>query len=62
MHAIIYLKNGNRKYGVLIDRTFEGNFMFVSNQNYSKYLEKADSTLLEEVKGFSVEAIDLDPK
>lgn len=62
MNAIIYLKNGNRKYGMLIDRTYEGNFMFISNSNYSKYVELQDESVIEELKGHTIEAIDLDLK
>lgn len=56
--AVIYLKNGNRKYGMLIDNDADENYRFISNTNYSSYKKDNNEDHVEIVPGISIEMID----
>jgi hypothetical protein len=57
--AIVYLKNGKRKYGMLIDSPVkEEYYQFISNDNLAVYQETYSANLIEFLPHNSVEAID----
>ncbi len=61
--AVIHLKNGTRKYGMLIneDRMID-QYHFISNTNYEVFRRTSDKRYIEIVPGISIEAIDTDLK
>ncbi len=61
--AVIYLKNGKRKYGILVDETpSTNNYQFISNDNISHFIETQSIEYIEIVPGTSIEAIETDLK
>jgi len=57
--VIVYLKNGKRKYGVLIDSPVkEEYYEFISNDNISVFQETYNQKLIEKLPLNTVEAID----
>lgn len=55
--AVIYLKDGKRKHGMLIEEMINDAYQFISNTNYSlfkkdnnlKHIEKVPSSLIETI-------------
>lgn len=61
--AVIYLKNGKRKYGKLVDETpGSDSYQFISNQNLSFFNETNNAQYVEIVPGALIEAIETDLK
>jgi hypothetical protein len=60
--AIIYLKNGNRKHGILIDAGAKDNYHFISNVNYEQFKEDNNEKHIEIVPSMLVENIEIDLK
>ncbi|MDQ3047744.1 MAG: hypothetical protein M3R27_09370 [Bacteroidota bacterium] len=61
--AVIYLKNGKRKYGVLIDQTETNeNYQFISNYHLGMFRETNNPGFIELLSGASIEAIDINLK
>lgn len=61
--AVIYLKNGEKKYGKLVDETPESDsYKFISNQNLSFFNETNNAQYMEIVPGSLIEAIETDLK
>ena len=57
--TIIYLKNGKRKYGLLIDAPEKQEFYeFISNDNMQLHQKNESSLLIEKLDLNSIEAID----
>jgi hypothetical protein len=60
--AMILMKSGERKYGILLEQPSRESYRFVSNQSLPGFLDSADSTLVETLSVQSIEAIDVDLK
>lgn len=61
--AVIYLKNGRRKYGILVDETpAANNYQFISNDNIAHFIETQSIEYIEIVPGAMIEAIETDLK
>ncbi|MES2593022.1 MAG: hypothetical protein V4608_14160 [Bacteroidota bacterium] len=62
--AIIYLKNGTRKYGMLINNSLKitDTFHFISNTNFHLFQKSNNPELIEILQGNSISAIDTDLK
>lgn len=57
--TIIYLKNGKRKYGLLIDSPVKQEFYeFISNDNMQLYQKNESPLFIEKLDLDSIEAID----
>jgi len=60
--AVIYLKNGQRKYGMLIDNERKDAFYFISNSDLNIFRKTNSEKYIEIVSENSIEAIDIDLK
>ena len=61
--AVIYMKDGKRKYGILVDETPAANsFQFISNDNIAHFIETQSIEYIEIVPGALIEAIETDLK
>ncbi|CAN5493457.1 hypothetical protein BH10BAC1_BH10BAC1_19290 [soil metagenome] len=60
--AVIYLKNGKRKYGMLIDNVVNDAYHFISNNNYSLFKKNNNQSYIEIVPGALIETIDISIK
>ncbi len=61
--AIIYLKNGKRIYGVLIDTPLKyDDFQFIYNYNIGLFKETNNSSFIEAIPRNSIESIDTNLK
>lgn len=60
--AVIYLKNGNRKYGMLIDTPGKDDYYFVSNSDLNIFQKTKNEKYIETVPKKLIEAIDVDLK
>jgi hypothetical protein len=60
--AVIYMKNGEKKYGVLVERPSEGICQFISNVALELYERTSNDICIEKLSCSGIEAIDLDPK
>ncbi len=60
--AIIYLKNGKRKYGILLNNVINEAYHFISNTNYEEFKRNRDQVLIEIFPIFLIETIDTDLK
>lgn len=59
--AIIYLKNGRRKYGLVSEEIpSTGNFHFISNDKIMYFNETNGQDRVEIIPGFMIEAIETD--
>jgi hypothetical protein len=59
--AIIYLKNGKKKFGWLVDETpFAENFHFISHSNIPGFNESYSNDYVEVIPGCQIEAIETD--
>ncbi|MCX6294751.1 MAG: hypothetical protein NTX97_01580 [Bacteroidetes bacterium] len=62
IEAVIYLKNGKRKYGKLINDVINDAYHFISNTNYREFIRNRDQVYIEIFPIFSIETIDTDLK
>jgi len=61
--AVIYMKDGKRKYGILVDEMpSTDSFQFVSNNNISHFIETQSIEYIEIVPESLIEAIETDLK
>lgn len=61
--AVIYLKDGKRKYGKLIENTpTSDSYQFISNNNVPFFNETNSIEYIESVPGVLIEAIETDLK
>lgn len=62
--AIVYLKSGERKFGVLLSQhpIMDRFFRFVSNSNLEKYFQTNNDAYVELVENQQIEAIDINLK
>ncbi len=61
--AVIYLKDGKRKYGMLVDHTpVTNDYQFISNDNILLLSETNNTNYIEIVPGVLIEAIDTNLK
>lgn len=62
--AIIYLKSGKRKHGVLVDNSADKNdtFHFISNTNFNLFQKTNNPDFIEIVSGKLIAAIDMNLK
>lgn len=57
--AVIYMKNGGRKYGMLIDSPLNDDcYQFISNDNIAVFQETYSARYIELIASSQVEAID----
>ena len=59
IEAAIYLKDGNRKYGIILENTIQNVFHFISNTNYKKFKKTKNEDYLEVVPVNLIETIDI---
>ena len=62
--AVIYLKNGTRKHGVLVDNSLRRNdaFHFISNANFHLFQETNSPEFIEILPGKLIDSIDTNLK
>lgn len=62
--AVIYLKNGERKYGILFIENFikENVYRFISNTNLNLFRATNNPEYIENVDRLAIESIDVDLK
>jgi hypothetical protein len=60
--AVIYLKDGKRKYGVLIDNEQEYTYQFISNDKINAFYETNNMDCIELLSTSMIEAIDINLK
>jgi len=56
--AVIYLKNGKRKYGMLLDNIVNDAYLFISNSNYDLFKKNKDQSYIEMVPSVLIDTID----
>jgi hypothetical protein len=62
-NAVIHLKTGKRKYGLLMDEKPGGeNYMFIPNESIPFFTETLSNEYIEIVPGTLIEAIETDLK
>jgi hypothetical protein len=60
--AVIYLKDGKRKYGMLMDTPGKDDFYFISNSDLNSFQKTKNEKYIETVPTKLIEAIDMDLK
>jgi hypothetical protein len=60
--AVIYLKDGKRKYGVLIENELEYMYQFISNDKLNTFHETNNRDCIEFLSTAVIEAIDINLK
>jgi secreted PhoX family phosphatase len=60
--AVIYLKDGKRKYGVLIDNELEYAYQFISNDKINTFYKTNNMDCIELLSTSLIEAIDINLK
>ncbi len=62
--AVIYLKNGTRKHGILMDTNLiiNGAFRFISRGNFNLFNETNNPQYIELLPEISIESINIDLK
>lgn len=60
--AVIYLKDGKRKYGMLIDTPVKDDYYFISNSDLHLFQKTKNEKYIEAVPKKLIEAIDMDLK
>ena len=60
--AVIYLKDGKRKYGMLIDTPAKDAYYFISNADLYVFLQTKSGKYIEMLSPTQVEAIEMDLK
>lgn len=58
IEVIIYLKNGNRKYGMILENSIKDVYHFISNIDYKIFNRTKNEEYIELVHEKSIEAID----
>lgn len=56
--AVIYLKNGKRKHGMLLDNLVNDAYQFISNNNYSLFKKDSNQNYIEIVPSDLIDTID----
>ena len=56
--AVIYLKDGKRKHGMLIEEMINDAYQFISNTNYSLFRKDNNLNYIEKVHSSLIETID----
>ena len=56
--AVIYLKNGKRKHGMLLDKIVNDAYHFISNHNYNLFKKDSNQNYIEIVPSNLIETID----
>ena len=56
--AVIYLKNGKRKHGMLLDNIVNDAYQFISNHNYNLFKKENIHNYIEMVPSNLIETID----
>lgn len=56
--AVIYLKNGKRKYGMLIDNIVNDAYQFISNNNYNLFKKDSNQSYIEILPSHTIDTID----
>ena len=56
--AVIYLKDGKRKHGMLVEEMINDAYQFISNNNYSLFKKDNNQTYIETVHQSLIETID----
>jgi hypothetical protein len=56
--AVIYLKDGNRKHGMLIEEMINDAYQFISNNNYSLFKKNNNQVYIETVHQSLIDTID----
>jgi hypothetical protein len=60
--AVIYMKDGRTRYGLLVDDTMMDPYCFIPSGDLDLYLETRDPNYIEIIGGAQIEAIDIDLK
>ena len=60
--AVLYLKDGKRKYGMLIMNAANDVYYFISNSDLNVFQKTKDRKYVEVILGSLIEAIDVDLK
>lgn len=60
--AVLYLKDGKRKYGMLLGNVANDAYYFISNSDLSIFERTKNKKYIEIISGISIEAIDVDLK
>lgn len=60
--AVVYLKDGKRKYGMLINNTTNDAYYFISNSELNIFKKTKSEKYIEIISGISIKAIDVDLK
>lgn len=60
--AVVYLKNGKRKYGLLLEEVINDTYQFISNGDYFAFLENKNKGYIEELHASTIETIDTNLK
>lgn len=58
IEAVIYLKNGNRKYGMILENSINDDYQFISNTNYKLFSKTNNQDFIEFVPEIAIEKID----
>ncbi len=56
--AIIYLKDGKRKHGMLIEEVINDTYQFISNANYALFKKSNNPEYIEKMHLTQIDAID----
>ncbi len=62
IEAVIYLKNGKRKYGMIIENMVNDAYQFISNNNYNLFKQEYNKCYIEMVPSALIETIDTNLK
>ncbi|MBL0328731.1 MAG: hypothetical protein IPP64_04775 [Bacteroidetes bacterium] len=60
--AVVYLKNGKRKYGLILEEVINDTYQFISNVDYFAFLENKNQEYIEELHASTIETIDTNLK
>jgi len=58
IEAVIYLKNGNRKYGMILENSINDVYQFISNTDYKLFSKTNNQDFIEFVPEIAIEKID----
>jgi hypothetical protein len=59
---MIYLKNGEKKFGMIMERPHDEQIQFLSSNQVQNYLDSGNESLLENISYGQIESIDIDLK
>ena len=62
IEAVIYLKNGKRKYGMILENSMSDVYHFISNTNFKLFSKTKNEAYIEIVPGALIETIDTSQK